>query len=182
MNLPVRLLEIWTPGFVHRRPLEALFAGTAEAFGGAVPAPVGRTFAERLGEYARFSQQAAEDWLVRGRDPVVLQRRLFEQGERLGRRVRRLLRLRTTADALAAGRLLYRLIGIEFEGQPRGDCIVRRCFFSDYYSCQDCQVMSAVDDGIFAGLSNGGRLTFTQRITDGCDCCKATFVPRKEAR
>jgi hypothetical protein len=175
----VKLLEIWTPGFVRRRALAALFAGTAAGFGRSVPASAGRPVEDRLREYASFTQQAADDWLDRGQDPAALQRQLFDQGERLGRRVRRLLHLRTTADALAAGRLLYRLIGIEFVGRVRGDSIVSRCFFSDYYSCQDCWLMSAMDDGVFAGLSGGGRLTFTQRISEGYDCCRARFVPRE---
>jgi hypothetical protein len=180
MNLFVKALQFWTPGFIRWRALEALFAGTAEAFGRAVPPPSGRSFEGRLREYARFTQQAADDWLARGQDGPALQGRLFAQGERLGRRLRRMLRLRTTADVLAAGQWLYGVIGVEFHGRAHGDCIVRQCFFSDYYSCQSCRLMSAMDDGVFAGLSGGGRLTFSQRITEGYDCCRATFVPRPE--
>jgi hypothetical protein len=38
--------------------------------------------------------------------------------------------------------------------------------------------MSSVDQGILAGLSEGGELRFIQRLTEGGDCCKAEFVPR----
>jgi hypothetical protein len=181
MNLFVKALQFWTPGFVRRQALEALFAATAEAFGRVAPPPAGRPYTDRLGEYARFTQQAADDWLAQGEDGSALQRRLFAQGARLGHRMRRALGLRTTADVLAAGQWLYGLIGIEFQGRTDGAAIVRRCFFSDSYSCQNCRLMSAMDDGVFAGLSAGGRLTFTQRITEGHDCCRATFVPRKGA-
>jgi hypothetical protein len=177
MNLCIRLLGVWTPGFVRWLALEALFAATAEAFGCAVPSPSGHSYVERLRQYAGFTRQAADEGLARGRDIPALQRRLFEQGERLGRRARRLLRLRTTVDALAAGRVLYRIIGIEFAGQPTGECVVRQCFFRDYYSGQTCRLISTLDDGVFAGLSGGGRLTFTHRLTEGSPCCRATFVP-----
>jgi hypothetical protein len=179
MDLLVKLLGFWTPSFVRRRALEALFAGTAEAFGRAVPPPAARSVEGRLREYARFTQRAAEDSLAEDRDVLAVQRRLFQQGDRLGRQLRRILRLRSTTDVLAAGRLVYRLIGIDFSGDARGDCTVRRCAFRDVYSGRVCRLMSALDDGVFAGLSDGGRLTFAQRITEGHDCCRATFVPQE---
>jgi hypothetical protein len=181
MNLFVKLVEVWTPGFVRRQALEALFAGTAEAFGYPVPPPIEHSYAGRLREYARFTRWATDEWLTNGQDGPEVERRLFEQGKRLGQKVRRLFHLRTNTDALAAGRWLYRLIGIEFQRSANGDSVVSRCFFSSYYSGRVCRLMSAMDDGVFAGLSGGGRLTFTQRITEGYGCCKATFVPREGA-
>jgi hypothetical protein len=37
--------------------------------------------------------------------------------------------------------------------------------------------MSALDAGLFAGLTGGRTLTFTQRITEGAPACLANLRP-----
>jgi hypothetical protein len=54
---------------------------------------------------------------------------------------------------------------------------VSSCYFSSVYSPETCGVLSALDDGIFTGLSGGGRLRFSRRITDGSACCRADIIP-----
>ena len=84
---------------------------------------------------------------------------------------------------MALARVLYRLLDIEFQGDEVGDVVVSRCYFSRFYSGQVCQVMSAVDRGLFAGLSDGRQLLFSARITEGQGRCRAHLhVPGDEQR
>jgi len=50
---------------------------------------------------------------------------------------------------------------------------VKRCYFSQFYSGSVCDLISALDDGVFSGLSGGGRLVFSERLTEGNACCRA---------
>ena len=52
-----------------------------------------------------------------------------------------------------------------------GSCLL----FRRFYTPAQCRVMSRVDAGIIAGICGGGKLRFTQRITEDCSCCKACF-------
>jgi hypothetical protein len=106
-----------------------------------------------------------------------IQRRLYDGAYRMGQELRRTFRIANTGDALAAARVLYRALGIDLRATPAGKVTVHRCFFSDYYSSPVCQVIASLDEGIFAGLSGGGQLAFTRRITEGHECCKAEFRP-----
>ena len=112
-----------------------------------------------------------------GRDLAEVQRRLYDGAYRIGQELGRTFRVANTADALAAARLLYRALGIDLRATPAGEVTVHRCFFSEFYSSPVCQVIASLDKGLFAGLSDGGQLSFTQRITEGSDCCKADFRP-----
>jgi hypothetical protein len=76
-------------------------------------------------------------------------------------------------EVMRAGRVLYRAIGIEFRGSDQGLIEIGECFFSKYYSPATCSLISSLDAGIMAGLSDGKELSFSQRITEGFNSCKA---------
>jgi len=65
------------------------------------------------------------------------------------------------------------MLGIDFLGEPDGSMVMTRCFFSDYYSSPVCRLISSLDEGLLVGLAGGGRLSFSQRITEGHECCRA---------
>ncbi len=96
--------------------------------------------------------------------------------ERLGRRVRRALGVRTTREALDVAHRLYRLIGIDLTGDDRGQVVVTRCAFATVYSPDVCSLMSAADAGLLAGLTGGRELAFTARLTSGAPACLATLT------
>jgi hypothetical protein len=108
-------------------------------------------------------------------DVVEIRRRLYEGAYRMGEGLRRAFRVTNTADAMAAARVLYRALGIDLRATTSGEITIHRCFFSQYYSGPVCQVIAALDEGLFAGLSGGGQLAFTRRITEGHGCCTAQF-------
>ena len=120
--------------------------------------------------------------LRRERRPgLAAEARLRENGRAFGRRIRKLLRVETGAEAMAAARILYRAVGIDFAGEPGGDIAIRRCYFADRYSREVCRLVSALDEGVLAGLHGGGRLEFRARITEGAPACLAIFSGGKTA-
>lgn len=175
MKLTLALLRLYTPAWLKKCQLAELFECTAAAFGIPVPGTADLSFDERLLEYARFTSAQAEAAIRRGDNREALRERLYLNAYQLGRKLRKRLRVSNTEDAMAATRILYRYIGIELRGPVEGEIEVGRCLFSRFYSSQVCRVVSALDAGVVAGLSNGGQLTFYQRMTDGHDRCRARF-------
>jgi predicted ArsR family transcriptional regulator len=182
MSLAQRMLEGHVPAVARRAALRALFATTAAGFGRPVP-PLGGLDADALlRRYALFTREQAEAALRDGRDLPALQDRLERGAHALGARLRAGLRLRTTEDAMAAARVVYGLLDIDFRGTGHGEITVRRCPFSDIYRADVCRLIGALDTGLLAGLSGGDRLEFTQRITEGAPCCLARLQPCRPGR
>ncbi len=173
------LSELRLPPFLKKIALNRLSRATAAAFGRPAPALKGLSFNESLGKFALFTQEEAGKAALSKEALPVVQARLYGSGFAWGRLLRRLLHVTGRQEAMALGRVLYRALEIDFEGNSKGEITIRRCFFSNYYSSQVCGVISALDQGILAGLSGGGRLQFYQRITEGAKCCKACLL-RKE--
>jgi len=155
----------------RRVELQQLMNLTARAFG----KPARRLWTlpadKALQVYAEYTrdnlQQAPTDELIR---------KMNDEAFRMGRRLRRVFRLRTQADVERLTIELYRHIGITLEGHLPGRLCFHECFFSRYYTPDICLAASALDEGIMRGLmGGGGRLCFHQRITDGAPCCQATM-------
>ncbi|HQI49223.1 MAG TPA: hypothetical protein PLN61_11245, partial [bacterium] len=142
------------------------------AFGSTVPPLAGLSAGEALEAYARFTLKAAADAAKGNEDGQALQERLFAGAQSYGALWRRRFRVTTREEAMRAARVLYRAIGIEFRGSAEGAIEISRCFFSCYYTPEVCRLISALDAGVLAGLSGGGRLVFTRRITEGANCCQ----------
>ncbi len=176
MSILVSMLQVYTPDFVRKMALVELFNATAAAFEAEVPSLARLSPQECLAEYARFAQMEAEPRLRDGRDIPTLAQRLYRNAFEMGRRQSKWLRPSTVQDVMDIGRVLYRFLDIDLQGDARGEVVINRCYFSRFYSAEMCRLMSAMDRGLFAGLSNGGELTFTLRITEGAPCCRAQFV------
>ena len=122
-----------------------------------------------LQEYGEFSRECLNQKVDR--------KRLYRVMYRLGRGVRRVTGLTEPGDLKRLVFLLYRSISITMTGEIPGEIQVTKCYFSQIYSPLQCQVISAMDAGIVAGIC-GGKLRFCQRITEGCSCCKACVKER----
>jgi hypothetical protein len=173
MNLRLMILRLGVPAFVKKKKMEDLFRITALAFGCPPPELKGLSGKRLLESYARFTQDQAEKAVNLGRDVAAIKAGLFQGAAALGRDARRSLHLRSRQDVLAASRLLYRMLGIDFEGTPDGGVTISRCFFSQYYSVETCGIISSLDEGAVFGLSGGGELIFQERMTEGGSCCRA---------
>ena len=176
MSVALRLLQLHTPEFFKKQALRELFEATANAFGREVPSLETQSLLQRLRTYARFTAEQAEEYLQRGEDPASLEARLHRNARRLGQRLRQRFGITRRQEVMAMARILYSIIDIDFEGSPEGDIVIRRCYFSQFYSPRVCELISALDEGLLAGLAGGGKLTFTERITQGCEACKARFL------
>jgi len=182
MTILVRVMSLLTacgPAAIRKKGLKILFRTTAAAFGSPPPVSAGRSFNESLPEYARFTHREAQKLNASGIDPGSVRERLFQGGEDLGKRLRKTFRIRRAEEAVSAMKALYRAIDIRtVPGEPDG-ITVSRCYFSTTYTAETCEVISALDDGVFAGLSGGGRLKFCCRLTEGATCCRCEITPSR---
>lgn len=176
MNIAVRLLQWYTPIFVKKMALHDLFAATVAAFDCTAPSYKRLAYHDCLRLYALFTQSQVEAMIRDGRDLATVEQRLYENAFQLGKKYARLLPIRSQAEMMVIGRLLYDILDIDFQSNAQGEVVIRRCYFSHFYTGPICRIMSAMDRGLFAGLSQGGQLRFTTRITEGSPCCLARFM------
>ena len=180
MNILVKFLPHQLPAFVRKGILAELSAATADAFACPAPALAHLSCDECLQTYARFTTAQAERVLQSGSDLPVVKARLYRNAYPLGRKLRRWVGVATTAEVMALGQILYRAIGVDMQGDAGGSVTVQRCYYSQSYSAPVCDLISALDDGVFAGLSGGSRLSFSQRLTEGYPCCRARLQTRRD--
>lgn len=165
------LIRRWddkTPGLPAVLEIQILLDTTARAFG-----EKGRLICfsrpdAALRKYAEFTTAC----MSRGEaDPE----RLYREAYKTGSAVRRVTGFKRKDDAERLVRWLYGNIGISMEARLPGDVAVSDCYFSRFYTPEQCALMSYVDSGVIAGICGGGRLEFSERITEGCDRCAAVF-------
>jgi len=182
MNILLKVLPHNLPVFIREEILAALFEATAEAFGCPAPALGPLSYDECLRAYALFTREQAEKALQSGRDVPAIKARLYQNAYPLGGKLRQWFAVDTMEEVMELGQILYRAIGVEIVGEPQvdtqGDLTVNRCYFSQFYSGPVCDLISALDDGVFSGLSGGGRLVFSERLTEGRECCRAKLQLR----
>ena len=180
MNILLRILPPNLPRFVRKEILAELFEATADAFG--CPAPVydHLPYDECLRTYALFTREQAEKALQAGRDIPAIKTQLYQNAYSLSGKLRKWFAVDTMEEVMKLGQILYRAIGIEIRGDNQGDVTVKRCYFSQFYSGSVCDLISALDDGVFSGLSGGGRLAFSERLTEGRECCRAKLQLGRE--
>ncbi len=176
MNLRLLILRLGLPGFIKKKKLRELFGITARAFGCDPPHLEGLSERGLLEGFARFTRDQAQKALDTGTDVPAIKDRLFKGAAELGIWAAHGLRLRSRKEILTAGRCLYRMMGIRFEGTEQGSVIISRCFFSVHYSAAICRLMSSLDEGAAFGLSGGGSLSFEARLTEGSPCCRGRWV------
>lgn len=176
MNLRLTAAEIYIPRRLRDGYFRRLFALTARAFEAGRPRLDGLSFVAIRREFARFTVEQTGRFPAGDSAAVEAKRRLREAAHDFGKALRRDLRLRSPAEVMRAGRLLYRILGIDFQGSASGEIKINACFFASHYSPQTCAFIAALDEGVLTGLAGGGRLEFTERITEHRPCCRARFL------
>lgn len=152
-----------------RFQLQLLLNVTAYAFG--VPGKRIWHFPPKraLREYAIFTKNCMQFNRVNPR-------RLYRSAYALGHRLRHITGFTDSRDLQHLVFFLYRNMRISMNGSIPGEITVSSCYFSRFYTPEQCALMSYVDWGIIAGLCGGGNLKFTERITKGCGRCTAVFI------
>lgn len=163
---PFIWLEIWILHGITRRGL----GDRSDVKPGGMPGSGALCGDKALREYAFFTM----DCMAHGADKEA-RRRLFREAYRVGDLIRRITGFHEQEDLEDLIFWLYSNIKIDMDGHLPGKICVSGCYFSQFYSPEQCAVMSSLDSGIIAGIFGGGRLIFTERITEGCGACRACF-------
>lgn len=164
----LRSLERRTPDIIASVEIQILLDTTARAFSVKSKCVWNHRPQRALREYSDFTVSC----MKRGEADAE---RLYAESFRTGSMIRRVTGFRSSRDIEELVFYLYSNIGIAMEGSIPGEVIVRKCWFSRSYTPEQCLVMSSVDSGIIAGIAGGGRLDFTERLTQGNSCCRACF-------
>jgi hypothetical protein len=175
MGLSLAVAQIYVPPSIRKRKLQELFQATAESFRCPTPPLDDLNVLEILTRYAIFTSERAEESVQQCHEAEV-KNRLYQNSLRMGLRLREDFKVRNMEEVMQMGRIIYKILGIDFRGRQSGEIRVRRCFFSSYYSPGVCRLVSSLDEGLMTGLSNGGRLEFCERITEGSSCCRANLL------
>lgn len=176
MNVRLSFLRLHVPGALRRSILRDLIAATARAFERHPPDTKGLTAPELMAHVIECSRAWAEAAIRTGADLDPLDRRLYAEASELGRRARQRLHISSEADGLAAARIIYGTIGIDFRPRRSGEVVVPRCAFARAYGPDVCRLMSSMDSGLIAGLTGSDGLRFTERITEGAVACRALVL------
>lgn len=179
MNLLATVAQFYLPAFIKKKKLQELFELTADGFQCDMPAIKGLSYDESLSAFAQFSKSKAEELLKQPNKTEEVTKRLYRNAFHMGEKLRTDFRVKTQADVLRLSKILYKVLKIDFTGNASGEIIIRRCFFSQIYSPEICGIISSLDEGVAAGLSAGGKLVFEKRITEGNNCCQATFYMKE---
>lgn len=182
MNVRLRLLKFYFPAFIKKKKLAQLFAITASAFNCEAPSIKGLSFEQSLHRFALFTKEQTERHFKRISYIDNVKNELFQEAYQLGMDLRREFNINSSNEILWMMKTIYNLLGINFNSGSENEIIISRCFFSQYYSPGVCRVISSLDEGLASGLSNGGQLSFYQRITDGHNCCRANFVLKEDVK
>jgi hypothetical protein len=182
MSVRLALLRLHLPALVRRAILRELISAIARGFERPCPAMMGLSGDELLACAIDVSHRWSEDALGGAADRSEAERRLFSEALALGRRAKRRLKIETEEEGLAAAGVLYEAIGIEFRPGRAGAIVVPRCAFARVYRPGVCELMSAVDSGLIAGLTGAAGLRFTERLTEGAPACRALLLQTGGAR
>ena len=165
----LKLLEKHTPSLFKSIQLQILLDATAEAF----DRPGRRIWHlpadQALAAYADYTTSCSS---TAGTD----RRRVYQSALRLGRKIRRITGFRRQEDLERLVFYLYGNIGIKMKGHLPGEILIPSCYFSNIYSPAQCRVMSLMDWGVISGICGGGKLVFTERLTQGCGRCLACLA------
>ncbi len=168
------------PEFMRKLELRVLVQLIAISSGRRAPSVQGLYSGECLILFRRFTADVVKSCPKEGLSS--LKRKMYCHAFRIGRLLSLLPGLGKWENKKRVLVVLYRNIGIELrsaenESQEKDvwNIIIPHCLFSSAYTPLICRVMSGMDAGIICGLLGGGRLKFTQRITEGCPCCRACY-------
>jgi hypothetical protein len=195
MGLRLRFLYWWTPNFVIKRELANLSNQTTVALQKLLTTytPQQKTFdnqslsskgvKEQRAAMARTHTRMVEALTAAiGHDKAVMLGReaLFAVGLELGRQTRSKLGVgESPADLIKTSKILYRILGIDFhiewQDQSNAVAVIERCALAEQYSKLTCEVLSATDEGVIAGLQPNVKMKFQEYITGGCANCRASI-------
>lgn len=182
MRLLLKILPHDLPAFIRHEIISVLLEATANAFGCQAPSLDHLSYAECLRNYAMFTREQAKKAIQSGSDLQAIKNHLYQNTYPLGENLLKWFGSDTMEEVMELGQVLYRAIGVEMQGDSDGNVTVKGCYFSQFYSSSVCDLISALDDGVFSGLSGSGRLAFSERLTEGRSHCLAKLHKQEVGR
>lgn len=190
-------LEKHTPPRIRSIQLQILLNATAAAFGQAEKgtAPNTAEAAGTAGQQAKLSPRP-RIWHLPQEEALAAyasyttaclsclseseidKKQIFQSAYRLGRRIRKMTGFSRQEDLERLVFYLYSNIGIEMAGHLPGEILIPVCYFSKVYTPDQCRTMSLMDWGIISGICGGGKLRFSERLTQGCGRCRAQLTQK----
>jgi hypothetical protein len=193
MGLRLIILSWWTPSFIIRRELKNISDQTIAALTRLMPKNAAKTvdanpkqdyhrsIEERRAAMAQTQANIVEKLeSALGRDEALRLGReaLFAVGREIGKQTRSKLGVsENPADLAKAAKILYRVLGIEFDlkwfDSANAKVTIKRCALAEKYSKLACEVLSATDEGVINGLQSNVSMNFREYMTSGCKTCSA---------
>lgn len=201
MGLRLSILGWWTPSYIIRRELENISNQTTSALNRLIPknavkvvdaANQKQNYPKSIQEQRSVMAQTQAELVAAlesafGHDEAVRVGReaLFAVGQEIGKQTRGKLGVSDKpADLTKAAKILYRVLGIEFDlkwlDDSNANAIINRCALAEKYSKLTCEVLSATDEGVINGLQPNVTMKFRQFMTSGCKNCRADIHFNKE--
>jgi hypothetical protein len=175
MKLLLTLSRVYIPNWIKKQYLQQLFDLTADAFQDQAPQIKTLSYQQGLLQFARYSKTQTESSIGLKRDLQLIKSRLYDNAFQLGQSIRKRFKIKTAQEVIILSKVIYRVLGIDFDANLQGEVLIKNCFFSQFYSGEVCEMISSIDEGVLAGLSCGGKLSFIQRMTAGKHYCRAYF-------
>jgi hypothetical protein len=195
MGLRLQFLYWWTPSFVIKRELGNLSCQTTDALQRLLTVyaieqiiPNNQPLASKNIKEQRAVMAQTHTKMVEalaavvGHDKAVALGResLFAVGINLGKETKSKLGVdENPNDLIKASKILYRILGIDFhlewQDSSNAVAVIERCALSEKYSKLTCEVLSATDEGVIAGLQPNVEMKFQEYITGGCPNCRANL-------
>jgi hypothetical protein len=193
MGLRLQFLYWWTPNFVIKRELGNLSDRTIDALQRLLTTyapltPINQSLASNNVKEQRLVMAQTHAKMVEalaaavGHDKAVALGReaLFAVGVKLGKQTKSKLGVGNNSnDLIKASKILYRILGIDFHiewiDQTHAVAVIEHCALSEKYSKLTCEILSATDEGVIAGLQPNVEMKFQEYITGGCPNCRANL-------
>lgn len=173
MNIKLKLLEFYVPFIIRYKILSEIYKITGEAFKDKLIISNSINHRKGLKRYAIYSNELTLGAIYSRKDLEEIKYRLYRNSYIVGHKLRKFFSITNIEEAMQTAEIFYDIIGIEFSANDKNEITINKCYFSDYYDCRVCNIISAIDEGIIAGLTNGAKINFINRITDGNKCCYA---------
>ncbi len=195
MGIRLTFLSFWTPNYIISKELDRIFNHTTNSLklllqvhasseyfkiANEIELPKGNIIKKRtaMAKSHALLVDALSNAVGPDRAINLGREALFEVGKRLGKETRNRLGIGNNSnDLIKAAKIMYRVLGIDFEvqwqGKKKGTLIVNRCEMAKEYSELTCHVLSATDEGVIKGLESNVSMIFTERMTSGYSKCIA---------
>lgn len=202
MNIKLFLLSIWVPQYFLKKELNLLAQVTLNQLDRLLQIHSPQSLSEMpelklpfKGNLEDIRAKMAQEHNIRVKilsdslgpeETIKIARpQMFNTGYELGLDIKNRLGLNDDLnDLIRAAKLLYQVLGIDFEFHEDDSCkpyhlkrciTIKHCSLAHYYLPLTCQVLSGTDEGVVSGLNSQVKMVFKEKITEGAPACFAAI-------